>query len=133
MPEGLAKPLSDADFRDLIRYAMAHPFVTEWAVGDKRISAPVTGVWDLPANVPARATFTAGQPVRTRLIVTSSARVRVTIDGMPIHEGGPGEQSIEVKLDAGERRLTLESATQTTVSVRFLDPDRRLSYPEPEK
>jgi putative membrane-bound dehydrogenase-like protein len=112
MPEGLAKPLSDADFRDLIRYAMAHPFVTEWAVGDKRISAPVTGVWDLPANVPARATFTAGQPVRTRLIVTSSARVRVTIDGIPIHEGGPGEQSIEVKLDAGERRLTLESATR---------------------
>ena len=38
MSDALTKPISDQDFRDLIRYLVAHPAITEWEVAGKRMS-----------------------------------------------------------------------------------------------
>src|SRR5262249_22496480 len=43
MPEGLAATMTVQDFRDLIRYVMAHPFLTEVAVaGPASVGRPPT-------------------------------------------------------------------------------------------
>ncbi|MBX7104078.1 MAG: c-type cytochrome [Gemmataceae bacterium] len=130
MPEGLTKPLSDQDFRDLIRYAMAHPYVIAWQVEGRSVAAPITGAWTLPANTRATAGFSAGQSMTTKLQIVASGPVRVMLDGNVVYDGPKTDASIEVKLAAGAHRLTVESVPGATLSVRLLDPDRRLTYPE---
>src|SRR5581483_5150706 len=43
MPEGLGYNMTAQDFRDLVRYVMAHPFVTEATVNGTKLSAGVPG------------------------------------------------------------------------------------------
>ena len=50
MPEGLGDNMTPQDFRDLVRYLMANPFLTDVTVNGKAVSAGVPG----------------GSPARTR-------------------------------------------------------------------
>jgi putative heme-binding domain-containing protein len=49
MPEGLANNMTPQDFRDLVRYLMANPFITEVQV----LKDPHTGFSDTPATLEA--------------------------------------------------------------------------------
>jgi putative heme-binding domain-containing protein len=120
MPEGLAGTISVQDFRDLIRYTMAHPFLTDVALAgplpaDRTVKIdPVnplaaTGVkWSNPVvGVPGRialpggkdngaavayvtAEVTAPAVTRTRLLLGSGGTVRAWFNGKEVYQGKPG-------------------------------------------
>ena len=48
MPEGLTAGMTPQDFRDLVRYVMANPFLTDVTVNGKPVSAGVPGRITLP-------------------------------------------------------------------------------------
>jgi putative membrane-bound dehydrogenase-like protein len=120
MPEGLSGTISVQDFRDLIRYVMAHPFLTDVALAgpfpaDTTIKIdpekPLTadGVkWSNPVvGVPGRialpaakdngtavayvtAEVTAPAGTRTRLLLGSGGTVRAWLNGKEVYQGKPG-------------------------------------------
>ncbi len=115
MPEGLANNMTVRDFRDLIRYLMAHPFLTDVALtrldANKTIdpgqplsapnvqwSRPVVGP---PGRIPLPKTktsesaciaadVTAPSPLRTRLQVGAAHAVKIWLNGKLIYDGKPG-------------------------------------------
>jgi putative membrane-bound dehydrogenase-like protein len=168
MPEGLANNMTVQDFRDLVRYTMAHPFLTHveifdttknldpvtWTAGTKnhglvgsRYAAGVAGRIPLTiSKAPARkrfvlATVNAPEAMKTRLQLGSGADLRVWFNGKLVYTGRPGsgpaepdQVGLEVELRAGENRLVFEAAysgDNHALYARFLDPNRRLTYPEP--
>jgi putative membrane-bound dehydrogenase-like protein len=121
MPEGLNKNLSEQDFRDLICYLMANPFLTEVAVAgpyplkqagasdpseplkspDLKWSYPVVGP---PGRIPLPASkeesvaylaadVTSPGALRTRLQIGSSATVKIWLNGKPVYRGQPAAQT----------------------------------------
>lgn len=143
MPEGLTAGMSVQDFRDLVRYVMASPYLTDVTVDGKPTAAGVTGMIPLPTSdkpVTVTATVTAAGPVSTQLLVGSVDPWEATLDGKPIG-GGPGQgrsiqpdrEGVPVMLSPGTHTLTLtvkhKGATKG-VYARLLDPDRKLSYAE---
>jgi putative membrane-bound dehydrogenase-like protein len=118
MPEGLTKNMSVQDFRDLIRYVMASPFVTEGQASQalptnvataispesptgvrganwSPLSAPVTGRLPLPATKEKAAAFvqaqvTAPKALKTRLLLGANADVKAYLNGRLVYEGRPG-------------------------------------------
>jgi hypothetical protein len=130
MPEGLGTAMSVQDFRDLVRYLMADTFVTTWDVG----AAPVTGRLALMGK--AAAEVTAPGTMKTRLMLGAAAPLRVTLNGKEVYRGTPAtgpvqpdEVAVEVELTKGVNRLVIEG--QGAIYVRFHDPNRKLTYPEP--
>jgi putative membrane-bound dehydrogenase-like protein len=116
MPEGLAGTMSVQDFRDLVRYVMAHPFLTEveiagpmdrGAIGGledpklwKRRSVGAPGRIGLPALkdreiVAVRAVVTAPAALSTRLLVGSTVGLRIRLNGKEIYNGGPTGKTAE--------------------------------------
>jgi putative membrane-bound dehydrogenase-like protein len=113
MPEGLANNLTVQDFRDLIRYVMAHPFLTEVEVagplsfqegmpGPDRLKSlkwtrPTVGVLGripLPAAKTAssalvRAEVTAPSAIRTHLQLGAGNQIEVWLNGKRIYQGKP--------------------------------------------
>jgi putative membrane-bound dehydrogenase-like protein len=117
MPEGLANAMTVQDFRDLVRYVMAHPFVSDWQLAGPfpqakpelgKPSDPTTGggvTWqarqvgvpgrlELPAAgaggyVYATTTVTNSAPLRTRLLLGSGDSLVVWIDGREVLRGCP--------------------------------------------
>src|SRR5205823_9726744 len=90
MPEGLSYNMSPQDFRDLIRYLMANPFLTEVTVNGERRSVGVPGRILLPERtgpVVVEAEVTATADVKTVLMVGSSAEYEVRLDGKLIGTG----------------------------------------------
>jgi len=130
MPEGLDKAMSVQDFRDLVRYVMANPFVTTWDVG----AAPVTG--RLTISGKATAEVAAPAAMKVRLMLGAAAPLGVTLNGKEIYHGTPAtgpvqpdQVAVDVELVQGANRLMVEG--KGIAFVRFHDPDRKLTYPEP--
>jgi putative heme-binding domain-containing protein len=120
MPEGLAGTMTEQDFRDLVRYLMAHPFLTEVAVAGpfpvKEVPAvtlanplAVKGVkWEWPVvgspgRIPLPAGAGDGEQVafivaevttpaaqRTRLQIGVAHPVQVWLNGKHVYQGKPG-------------------------------------------
>src|SRR5262249_707722 len=117
MPEGLGTNMTVQDFRDLVRYLMAHPFLTEATVAGpfgarEAPAAPLDpsstanlkwvravvggpGAIGLPAAksesvVYVTAEVTAPAPLRTRLQLGAGQAVRAWVNGKPVYEGKPG-------------------------------------------
>ena len=144
MPEGLGYNMTEQNFRDLVRYVMAHPFVTDVTVNGEKFSAGVPGRILLPdtkgAPAVVEAEVTASADVKTKLLVGSTADYEVRIDGKPVGVGkGSGKQlrpdqdAFDVTLPAGKHTLTVVvkgGGAGQALHARFLDPDRKLSYPD---
>jgi putative heme-binding domain-containing protein len=114
MPEGLEKTMSLGDFRDLLRYLMADPFLTDVAVaGPFRTEAtppyrpnndavlwrrPVvgpTGRIPLPPTLTdavalVKAEVTAPGVMSTRLELGAAHPLSVSLNGQVVFEGTPG-------------------------------------------
>src|SRR5205085_576323 len=73
MPEGLGYNMTPQDFRDLVRYLMAHPFVTDVTVNGTKLSVGVPGKLVLPdtKGAPAviEAEVTAPAELKTKLLI----------------------------------------------------------------
>lgn len=146
MPEGLANNMSVQDFRDLVRYLMAHPFITEAKVNGQAQTVGVTGRFVLRPGSDGRsavleATLTATAPMETRLLVGSAADYQVYLDGQRIGQGraagphiGPDRDAFPLRLAAGTHTLTIRlpqvNPQGSPLYVRLLDPDRKLRYPD---
>jgi putative membrane-bound dehydrogenase-like protein len=143
MPEGLGYNMTPQDFRDLVRYLMANPFLTEVTVNGGRQSVGVPGRIVLPETKggPAviEAEVTAPDDTKTQLLVGSSADFEVRLDGKAVGTGkGTGKQvqpdqvGFEVVLPKGTHKLTVvaKGGAAQAVYARFLDPDRKLRYPD---
>jgi putative membrane-bound dehydrogenase-like protein len=144
MPEGLGYNMSPQDFRDLVRYTMANPFLTEVKVNGEQKSFGVPGRIAIPGTRtnPAKveAEFTAPRDFKTALLVGSSADFEVRLDGKLLGSGkGAGKQvqpdqvRFEVTLPKGAHTLELQAkvgADGGAVFLRFADPDRSLRYPD---
>lgn len=156
MPEGLANNMTVQDFRDLVRYAMAHPFLTEISIAGPvaksvepksvtwtRVAVGVPGRIVLPAGKKGEnsislvsADVTAPEAMRTRLLVGAAHAVKISINDTVVYQGQPGatpvvpdQASVEVELRAGVNRLVVQNAHEgdrDVLFVRLHDPDRKL-------
>jgi putative membrane-bound dehydrogenase-like protein len=137
MPEGLAYNMTVQDFRDLVRYTMANPFVTHF----DRAQAGVAGRLRLNAGKGEEyvATLTAPAAMTTRLLVGGNAKLTVLLNGQTVYDGTPGKEArpdqvdVAVRLREGRNELKLivrEATKDAAAYLRFLDPDRRLRYPD---
>jgi putative membrane-bound dehydrogenase-like protein len=123
MPEGLAGTMTVQDFRDLVRYVMAHPFLTDVAVAGPfepkaaPAAADIVGSqhrqavkWERPVVGPpgriplpaskteavafVAAEVTAPAALRTRLQFGAGHPVQVWLNGKEVYNGKPGEKAI---------------------------------------
>jgi putative heme-binding domain-containing protein len=122
MPEGLDKAMTEQDFRDLLRYVMAHPFLTDVAIAGPFPAAKSVAVdplkpldnqelnWNWPlVGVPGRiplpaakgdgevtahiaAEVTAPAVLRTKLLLGGVHPVRVWLNGKEVYKGKPGSE-----------------------------------------
>jgi putative membrane-bound dehydrogenase-like protein len=158
MPEGLGYNLSVQDFRDLVRYVMANPFVQ----ADHAIFGPVdkstgepeqvslgTGVSgrivlrnaDRRTQAMVQAKVVAPADLKVRLLIGSRNDVQVRVNGAPAKTARgsgaaaiPDQGAMEVELKAGENTVVVFTEYQgkaESLYLRFHDPDRKLKYPEP--
>ena len=141
MPEGLGYNMTPQDFRDLVRYLMTNPFLTEVSISGTRNPTGVTGRVVLPdtKGSPAviEADVTAPDDVKTQLLVGSSADFEIRLDGKAIGTGkGTGKQvrpdqtAFDVVLPKGTHKLAIvvTSGAGQAVYARLVDPDRKLQY-----
>jgi putative heme-binding domain-containing protein len=129
MPEGLTAGMSGQDFRDLVRYLMAHPYLTDVTVDGKPVSVGVTGQIRLPYTGAAvvEAEVTAAADVATQLQLTGADEFEVRLDGRVIGKGTGRQSAVDVALPKGTHKLTL-AVKGKTLTARLLDPERKLSY-----
>src|SRR5262249_3026174 len=119
MPEGLSKNMTPQEFRDLIRYLMANPFLTEVAVAGPltakeapRVRANLLAGGTLPGNRPIvgppgriplppskgagvgvvyiAAEITSPVAMPTRLLLGAGYPVEAWLNGKRIYSGKPG-------------------------------------------
>jgi hypothetical protein len=131
MPEGLTAGMSAQDFRDLVRYLMAHPFLAHVTVDGKPVTAGVTGRIPMPYTGTAvvEAEVTAGADVTTQLLLDGVTEFEVKLDGKVVGKGAGRQAAVEVALPKGTHKLTL-TVKGNALSARLLDPERKLSYPD---
>jgi putative membrane-bound dehydrogenase-like protein len=156
MPEGLDKNMTVQDFRDLVRYVMQSPYLIDVEVvgplpeppkPGARWTSPVVGV---PGRIPlpaskgsdvtsVRAHVMAPAGLKTRLLLGSGAGLRVMLNGKVVYEGKPGADQpdrvgVDVSLQEGANELLIEAryVGAEVLYARFLDPERKLRYPEPK-
>lgn len=141
MPEGLTGGMTPQDFRDLVRYLMAHPYLTDVTVNGEPKHTSVFGGHLLPMSkkdtTVIEAEVTAADDVATKLMLGVSADYDVQLDGKPLASGtgtlrpNAIETPHDIKLTKGTHRVTVvvkDKGTGGAVYARFLDPDRKLSY-----
>lgn len=147
MPEGLANNMSIQDFRDLVRYLMASPFLTDVTVNGQPVSVGATGLIPIPAStgdkpVTLEAKVSASKPVKTQLLIGSTEAFEVKLNGKPIARGQgtgkrpePDREAFPLEIPEGDHTLTLvfQSKVGLGVYARLLDPDRKLHYPDVAK
>ena len=145
MPEGLGYNMTAQDFRDLVRYLMANPFLTDVSVNGAKVSVGAPGRIALPdakgGPVVIEAEFTSPSDFKTGLLVGSNADFEVRLDGKVIATGKgtgkdvrPDAAAFEMALPKGTHTLTVAvkggGAAGNVVYARLADPDRKLRYPE---
>ena len=145
MPEGLGNDMTPQDFRDLVRYVMAHPFLTDVTADGKPVTGGVSGqVFLAPPAKPdqpivVEAKVIATDDVATELLVGCRNPFEVKLDGKPVGTGkgdkatGPDREAFRVTLPKGEHTLTLvvrHTGVNQGLHARFRDPDRKLRYPD---
>jgi hypothetical protein len=160
MPEGLTKDMKEQDFRDLVRYAMANPFITNVEVyasprdGELLKSTPVVGVngrIPLPdgdqTQLVVSATVIAPTDMTIRLLVGSKFQYIANVNGpdkknpvlsQAAGKGSgvsaqPDQSSVEVKLAKGENKVSIVLKYEgkgEALYLRFHDPERKLRYVE---
>jgi len=146
MPEGLDKNMSVQDFRDLVRYVMADPFLTNLSVivGKEQLAQKVgvDGRLVLPESkdpTPVQLTATVEAPadMEVRLRVGIKEPFTVTIGDQTVKDPGsgtevfPDQREVKIKLTKGKNTLKIETKTQgkdQAIYARFHDPDRKLRY-----
>ncbi len=151
MPEGLGYNMTVQDFRDLVRYVMANPFLipSSVSVGEKaeagvfgvqgRIALPVR---DKPEAVRIVGEVTAPAAKSYRLMVGAAEAWSVAVNGKPVGAeqkgsgmaANPDQGSINVPLTAGKNEIVVTTRTggkDAAVYLRFFDPNRELRYVEP--
>jgi putative membrane-bound dehydrogenase-like protein len=143
MPEGLGYNMTPQDFRDLVRYLMANPFLADVSVNGAKVSVGAPGRVVLPDTKggPAvvEAEVTAPDEVRATLLVGASADYEVRLDGKPIGTGkgtgktvDPDQAGFEVVLPKGTHKVAVVAKSGGgVVYARLTDPDRKLRYPDP--
>lgn len=137
MPEGLTSGMTEQDFRDLIRYVMAHPYLTDVSMDGKKLSVPVTGRIGLPqakdtGESEIVAEVTAADEVKTTLQLTGAnvSGFEVKVDGQAVKVEG---DIAPLTLSKGKHTLAITvryKGTQAWATARLLDPDRKLTQPE---
>ena len=131
MPEGLVYGMKPGDFRDLVSYLEANPYLTRGTLDGKPFAAPVAGRIDVPKGE-AEIVFAviAAAPVTTQLQLDSAGTCNITLDGQAIATGA-GRGSYPVTLPAGSHKLTLRiTSGGGPLTARLLDPDRKLTNPQ---
>ncbi|MBY0459233.1 MAG: c-type cytochrome, partial [Gemmataceae bacterium] len=144
MPEGLSYNMTAQDFRDLVRYFMADPFVTDVSVNGAKVAVGVPGRLAIPdtkgAPAVVEAEFTSPGEIKTRVLVGATADYEVRLDGKVVGTGKgagkdvrPDREGFEVTLPEGRHTLAVvvKGNGPQVAFVRFRDPDRKLRYPEP--
>jgi putative membrane-bound dehydrogenase-like protein len=131
MPEGLTAGMTTQDFRDLVRYVMQSQYPPTVTLDGKPTPLPVTGRIPLNGDTATIAfRVTAAKPVTTQLQVGVTGDTTVSLDGKRV-AAGVGDGAYPVTLPQGEHTLTVTvKKAGKAASVRLLDPDRALSYPE---
>ncbi len=143
MPEGLGYNMTEQNFRDLVRYLMAHPFLTEFTVNGKSVSVGVPGRLIVPdtKGEPAivEAMFSTPDRLKTKLLIGSTADYEVRLNGKPLGTGQvngrplrPDQDSFDVTIPAGDHTLSIvmKGGAGLALHARFLDPDRKLKFPD---
>ncbi|WP_439621012.1 PVC-type heme-binding CxxCH protein [Gemmata sp.] len=144
MPEGLGYNMTPQNFRDMVRYVMASPFLTDVTVNGEKLSVGVPGRLVLPdtKGAPAivEAEVSATADLKTKLLVGSTTDYEVRVDGKAVGAGkGTGKQlrpdqdGYDVALTPGKHTVTIavkSGGAGTALHARFLDPDRKLQYPD---
>jgi hypothetical protein len=147
MPEGLGYNMSAQDFRDLVRYLMANPFITYASAGTQALSVGVPGRLVLPDTkaepVLVRASVEAPVTMKTKVLIGSTGDYEVRLNGRVLGSGKgagkelrPDRDSFDVTLQPGVQSLEIVvkgPGGPHAVFARFLDPDRKLKYPEPSE
>ena len=150
MPEGLGYNMTVQDFRDLVRYVMANPFLipTTISVGDKTEPAKtgVNGRVALPASAKpttVRITGEVTSPAERsyRLLAGVKGEWSVSVNGVVV--GGtqkgsgvaaiPDQVSLNVPLKSGKNEIVITTTTgekEESLYARFFDPNRELRYAE---
>ena len=146
MPEGLAAGVTTQDFRDLVRYVMANPFITSVSLNGKATAVGPPGRIALPASkgettATITAEVTAPAEMKTRILIGGSGSITITVNGVKVCDsvsGGdrPYHASIEVALKSGVNEIKIEVkdvGEKAAVHGRLLDPDRNLRQPERDR
>lgn len=139
MPEGLTKDMKEQDFRDLVRYAMANPFITTAEVEinglaakkEPKIFTPVVGVSGritLPdatkSEVRLTATVIAPAEMTVRLLVGSRADYSVVIQNL--HPAAKG--SFVILSTNGKGSGLAAQPDQSAVDVKLVKGENRLTF-----
>ncbi len=144
MPEGLGYSMTPQDFRDLIRYVMAHPYINDVTIDGVAKSAPVGGRIPLLGSkdgkpVTIEAKFTAQDAIKTKLLIGAGDAYEVSLDGKIVGKGigkltinpNPDGEEFDVSIPKGEHTLTISlkhKGAARWITARFLDPYRKLRY-----
>ena len=151
MPEGFGNNMKIQEFRDLVRYVMANPFITEVEVqsGTRRSGRS----WACPAGFRFRtarmrwsfgAMVTAPEAMKTKLFVGSHNDFQVKLNGS-LMEGKervgiaaqPDQVGIDVDLVKGENAIEIRiKSTGNREAILFAFARSRsevCGYPEPKK
>jgi hypothetical protein len=143
----LANNMTAQDFRDLIRYTMAHPFLTEVKVAGpwpEKTDPPKKPTWTRPVvGVPGRiplpvaaktgnqvtfvaAEVTAPSDFRTRLQFGAVHPLSVLVNGKEVYRGkpatklaAPDQAGVEVELQKGVNRLLFQVTYQGDNEVLY--------------
>jgi putative membrane-bound dehydrogenase-like protein len=142
MPEGLGYNMTAQDFRDLVRYLMANPYITDATANGKPVAVGAPGRIVLPdakgEPTVISAAVTAPRDFKTRVLIGSSGDYAVRVNGREIGTGKgagkdvrPDRDAFDVLLsDAQTLEIVVKGAGPQVVYARFLDPDRKLRYPD---
>jgi putative membrane-bound dehydrogenase-like protein len=142
MPEGLGYSMTQQDFRDLVRYVMANPFLTDVRINEKSTPISVTGAIPLPqhdkeATATISAKITVKDAFKTRLLLGTNHAVVVSVgeQTLPtvaaVGSTRPDQSSMDVTLPAGTHTLTLRvkyAGAGGVLFARFHDPERKVGY-----
>jgi len=153
MPEGLANNMTPQDFRDLIRYVMVNPFITdvtlELAGTIMKPTVGASGRIPLPdvekrfgAGLKLITTVQSPEARTMKLLIGMPGKLRVVVNGKAVSEVipmgktvYPDQIAIDVPLKSGANTIEIYldyDGKGQFAFMRFQDVDRKLKYSDSE-